>query len=132
MPSHTTILRGSAHPSSVLTDADVLRIRDHYASGRYTSMRLAVDHGMSATQVRRIIRGTSWAHLTGGTNIARRKITQDQVRQVIARYESDPSISKTELGREFGISRQWVRQILTGQGWPEITQGIDRLRKVAD
>lgn len=131
MPSHTTILRGSAHPQTAFYDHDIIALREAYKSGEST-VSLSIRYDLSESQIRRIIRGTSWAHLTGGTNIARRKITPAQVRQVISRYESDPSISKVELGREFGISRQWVRQILTGQGWPEITQGINRLRKVAD
>ena len=130
--------RGQDHPHTALTDADVLRLREQYAAGGRTE-DLAERYGLSRAQVGRIIDGTSWAHLTGGVSIARphhrvvgpRKLTPAQVREIIDRYERDPGLNKAALGRQYGIRRQQVYYILTGQHWPQVTHGIDRTRKAS-
>lgn len=137
MHSGYTHPRGQDHPRTVFTDTDILTLRDTYTAG-VSSEELAQRYGISRSQTCRIIGGRSWAHLTGGVSVSRTrrsnvhcKVTPDQVRDIIARYESDPDLNKSALGREYGITRQQIHRILRGQDWPDITGRIDRLRKAA-
>jgi hypothetical protein len=133
----TYALRGEEHPQTAFHSSDILRIRDEYAAGA-RSADIAERFGISVCQVGRIVNGSSWSHLTGGISLSRTKgirryskLTPDQVREIIVRYESDRGLNKSALGREFGISRQQILAILTGRWWHEITQGIDRTRKAS-
>jgi Mor family transcriptional regulator len=137
MPSHTTILRGSAHPQTAFHEHDIIAIRAAYVAGR-TVVSLSLRYGMSESQIRRILRGENWTHITGGHSLLRPgwnmrnvKLVPDQVREIIARHEADPGLNKSALGREFGVTRQQIDRILRGRDWPAITHGINRIRKAS-
>jgi hypothetical protein len=58
-------IRGEEHPSSKLTEEDVVEIVEAVKSGEYTKMAIAKAFGISTTQVRHIMNGKSWSWLTG-------------------------------------------------------------------
>lgn len=55
-------LRGERHGQSTLTDAQVIEIRERYATGDAKQVDLAQEFGVGQQQVSRIVRGESRAH----------------------------------------------------------------------
>lgn len=58
--------RGEDHALSVLTDAQVLAIRDLYASGQFTQAQIGERFGVAQSAIQRITSGDGWTHVTGG------------------------------------------------------------------
>lgn len=56
------------------------------------------------------------------------KLTDDQVRQILNRYESK-NISTAELAREYGVHEGSVQSLLRGQSWKHITGGRNVTRR---
>jgi len=54
---------GSRHGRSKLTEADVLAIRDKYASLNWTQTELATEYGVSQPMIGYIVRRTTWRHI---------------------------------------------------------------------
>jgi hypothetical protein len=63
--SHDGPVRGEDHPSSKLTEEDVLEIVEAVNSLDYTKMSIARAFRISTTHVRQIMKGNSWSWLTG-------------------------------------------------------------------
>jgi hypothetical protein len=59
---HGRTLRGVLAPSSKLTEADVIMIRDRIGRGD-TKMAVAADYGVSAPTIRAIVTGKTWTHV---------------------------------------------------------------------
>lgn len=55
--------RGSIHGRAKLTEADVLAIREKYASLDWTQMDLAAEYGVSQPMIGYIVRRTTWRHI---------------------------------------------------------------------
>lgn len=55
--------RGSEHPQSKLGEIEVLKLRDLYASGRFTLKELSKQFGIGLTQTQRIVTRQSWGHI---------------------------------------------------------------------
>lgn len=51
---------GERHPSAKLTDAQVIEIRTRHARGDVSCAMLAEDFPVSATMIKRIVRGDAW------------------------------------------------------------------------
>lgn len=54
--------RGSDHPMAVLTEENVVSMRKEAKEGK-TRRELQIKYGMSKSQINRIIRHQSWAHV---------------------------------------------------------------------
>jgi HNH endonuclease len=57
------IHRGSAHPNTTLTEADVIAIRHAYAQGNTTHKQLAVEYETSQIAITQIVSRARWGHL---------------------------------------------------------------------
>lgn len=55
--------KGEAHGSSVLTDKQVLEIREKFVPFRYTHKKLAFEFGVSKSTIAKIISRDLWSHL---------------------------------------------------------------------
>lgn len=55
--------KGSQSPSSILVEAQVLRIRELYAQGLFSMHELAEQYGVSDETIRLIIHRLSWRHI---------------------------------------------------------------------
>ncbi|MBY6385470.1 helix-turn-helix domain-containing protein [Rhodococcus qingshengii] len=53
--------------------------------------------------------------LLRGTKNNQAKLTEDQIREMRKRFNG--GTSRTQLGREFGVSRQTASGIIAGKGW---------------
>lgn len=57
------VARGSRHGNAKLTEADADAIRERYARGGTTYLKLAVEHKVDKATIGRIIRGVQWVHV---------------------------------------------------------------------
>lgn len=55
--------RGERHPNTHLTDVEVMRIRELYATGNYTQKQLGDQYGVNRETVSNIVRRVYWKHL---------------------------------------------------------------------
>ena len=56
-------LKGESNGNRRLTEAQVLEIREKYATGRYTKRRLATEFGVSDMTIHRIVNRINWKHI---------------------------------------------------------------------
>lgn len=54
--------RGTGHPLSKITEADVISIREKYKNG-HTQVMLAREFGVHQTKISEIVRGLAWKHV---------------------------------------------------------------------
>ena len=54
---------GEAHGQHKLTSVQILEIREKYATGRYTYLRLADEYGVSDVLIGKIVRREIWRHI---------------------------------------------------------------------
>lgn len=54
---------GSRHGRAKLTEADVLAIRERYASLNWTQVQLAAEYGVSQPLIGHIVRRVTWRHI---------------------------------------------------------------------
>ena len=57
------VLRGQSHPSSKLTDEQVIQIRRLWRMGHRNIRVIAQNNHCSPTNIRRIVRNETWTHL---------------------------------------------------------------------
>ena len=72
-------LRGSAHPQSKLTENDVIRICELYATGQYTQAALSQMFNICNTQILRIVNGYDWKSVTGGKAVTRKERLRKEI-----------------------------------------------------
>jgi hypothetical protein len=108
----------------------VLAIRADYLAGA-SLPELSASYGANSNNIGKIIRGTSWRSVTGGTSIARprhgghtagtRRLSMDQARCVRELYRNT-RITVTELGRLLALSKNSVSDIVQHRSYREDTQ----------
>ncbi len=57
------VLRGEAHPLAKLTDSQILEIRELWNMGHRNVRVMARRHGVSSSNIMKIVRKQSWTHL---------------------------------------------------------------------
>lgn len=57
-------LRGSNHPNTILTEGQVLKIRQQYADGGTSHRLLGIEYGVHPMTIARIVRRQSWQHVS--------------------------------------------------------------------
>lgn len=127
--------RGSERPNSILTEDAVRDIRLRYATGRVTQKQLASEHGVDTTTVTRIISGQNWKHIKStltpeqiematdsnrarGERSGRAKLTLADVVEIRRKFAA--GASKSELGREYGVSANTIGNAIN-RGWKQLT-----------
>lgn len=58
-------LAGEQHSKAKLTEGDVVRLRERYAAGGTSFIKLAAEHGIETSTTRSAIRGETWQHVPG-------------------------------------------------------------------
>lgn len=94
------------NPNQRLMEQQVLEIRRRSDE---PSPALAVEFGISESQILNIIHGRSWKHLPGAKpkpSCSMRKLTDDQRQEVIRSL-----LSGAELGRRYGVSKEAIYAI---------------------
>ena len=122
--------RGETHGRTELTEAQVVKIRDLYASGDCTQADLAERFGVTGGTISQTITGETWAHIDGagkpwdgtrakGERNAAAKLTEDDVR-TIRRLYAQGGYSYRALGRRYGVGFTTIRQAVKRQTWTHI------------
>ncbi len=57
------LMRGERHSQSKLAEKDIVEIRKKYKSGLGDTTTLAVEFGVSSSQIHNIVTGKKWAHI---------------------------------------------------------------------
>jgi hypothetical protein len=113
--NHTDkMLKG--HAGKAFTPDDLPVIRERIAAGE-PLLAIATDYGCSRKSIQRIKNGSSWLWKGGeeaqqGEQPAK-VLNARQVRQIRAQPDVSPSV----LAERYGVSRQTIHRIRTGQSW---------------
>lgn len=107
-------LRGQANNQAVLTDQEVLKIRELASQGRKGS-ELAKEFNTTAATITNIVTGKT--RLDAGGPIrkvkARIKLTEETVQQIRTKLEQ--GVVQKQVAEEFGITQGYVSEIFTNQ-----------------
>jgi AraC-like DNA-binding protein len=131
--AHGTNPAGSRNPSSKLTEATVLNIRQEFANSRITLTALAQKYQVSIGSVSHIVRGNSWKHVEMPPALLRKiaaspispakarcgqhgDMTEEQVLK-IRRLFRDRHISIARLARHFNAAYGTIKSIVSGRTW---------------
>lgn len=115
---HGTIIRGAKHWASALTDDQVLEARRRVAAGEDVET-VAKSMGFSRPLIASAVMGRRWGHLPGALEpySTRRRFTPDQIREIRRRAWSE---SQTGLAKEFGVTENAIRQIMSGKSYSHV------------
>jgi hypothetical protein len=127
---------GENHPTSVLTEAQVLEIRRRYATEDSHAAQLAREYGVWPNAVWMILHRITWDHLppvdgelgsavtkprpwlTGQANPAAR-LTEVQVREIRRRYLAE-ELTITDLAGQYGMRLYAIYALLNRQTWAHL------------
>jgi len=122
--THGTQVCGSGHPSAVLNEDDVRRIRAAYEAGAL-SRDLAAMYHVTAANIRHVCTGRNWKHVDGPITIRacvpsakdapHARLTWEEVDQIRKRLAAgDVGVA---LAREFSVSEGCISAIKCGWTW---------------
>lgn len=103
---------GEANHNSVLTEHDVLVIREALSTGETSEEAVATLYGVSRSTITLIRQGTTWKHVGGPTSAAggrKTKLTDAKVAEIRDRTERG-----TVLAAEYGVSTALISKIRRG------------------
>lgn len=122
-------LIGDRHPLAILTNEQVVAIREQYATGESTQAELAKAFGVTSGAIGSIVRGENWANLPlsshpgrgktkyRGEKHSNAKLTKAQVLEIKRRALSGENYGT--IAAEFNIARSTVCGIKTGKRWSD-------------
>lgn len=105
--------RGERQVNSVLTNADVVSMREQYASGDVSQQELIARFGVSAGQVSEVLRGLAWAHAPGPISAKRttpRKLSDEQVEYI--RRSVANGVMQKDFCELYGVSPSHISSIV--------------------
>jgi hypothetical protein len=115
--------RGGSNGNTTLTEDDVLKLRQTFLDGS-TVREIADAYSLSVSATERILSGRTWAYLTGGTNLLRRKrisptnptrkLTWEQA-QALRKFSPYCSLSQRQWAALLNVDQRTVSNILTGK-----------------
>lgn len=110
-------MQGANAPWARFTEQQVLDIRRRYATDTITMDALGAEYGTKNQTISSIIRGKSWAHVSGPKNMVvrprHRKLTDDQVREIRAsRAAGETCIA---IAVRLGVSHATVSLVSRGK-----------------
>lgn len=99
---------------------DILPIRKAFADGTPTA-KLAEDYGVSRSTMNDVTAFRTWRRVPGIRVVkSSTKLSDDEVRQVKHLYSTGQK-SAIEIGKQFGISRTTVYQLMSGARRPNVS-----------
>jgi predicted DNA-binding protein YlxM (UPF0122 family) len=120
---------GEDNIKAKLTESQVIEIKQLLVEGT-SQYKIAELYGVTRTTVADIQHGKSWAHLnvegfipfsknTSGQNNNNAKLTKEKVLEIRSLYKTG-SYSHRELGKQFGVSKTVIGDILKYKTWAHI------------
>ena len=123
-------VKGSAHPSAKLTEAEALEIYKLAHSGELSDRAIAERYGIATSQVSSIRQGITWSAVTGhkhtpsgplaGERHPNSKLSDDEVKEIY-RMAHEGELSQAQIARDFGVSPMTVTNIKLGKSWASVT-----------
>lgn len=131
------VAKGDRLPQTRLTEEQVREAIDLIVAGKATLMSLAERYGVSMATLSSAVRGTkSWQHIERdheaiaaalkrnrpkrGEAHGRSVFTEDQVREIRARYIGRGGPTQQELADEYGVSLTAISFVLTRRTWKHV------------
>lgn len=129
-----------------LTAEQALKVRELYATGKYTYKGLSEMFGASVTIIHRLCQGYSYMSLTGGEPIIfdghrsfskcghrgeshpAHKLTEEQVIEIRKLWISDGKLSLHQIGERYGVHESTISAIVNNRIWKDLPSA-DELRK---
>lgn len=109
------IPHGNDHHKSILTDTQILEIRNGYEHNSGSIRRLASKYGVSANAIRSALQGKSWKHLpnvNADTNISS---WLDTEKAQLIRQLHQAGHKQVDLARMYGVSPAYISLIVNGK-----------------
>lgn len=107
----------------LLTDQQVIEIRQRFAAGGMTLTALAGEYGISKQRASQVVRGKTYAHLPGAISVghvARQKLTPAQVAEARRLYRANPMITHRELADRYGVAVSTLHGAMTGRTFSDV------------
>jgi group I intron endonuclease len=120
--------QGSNQGISILTDEQVLEIREKFIPYVYTHQMLADEYGVSNGTIRFINQRKTWRHLCTEEELAKydqkreypiNKLTKEQVLEIRAKH-IPYKYSYQKLSTEYGVPKQTIQSIIERKIWKNI------------
>lgn len=128
---------GEKNGQSILTESDVLKIREHYSNDAYSRSELASIFGVSQSAIKKVCYGYTWKHLKATvSDMARRerrvttghigeknpacKISTNTVIEIRKLY-AEGKYSQDQIGSFYGLKQTHVSRIVRGESWKHIS-----------
>ncbi len=107
-----------------LTADDVLDIRERFRATRVTAKAIAADYDVSASEIGRILRGTSWSDASAEDfapreSHGRSHLTVSDVRDIRQRYAAG-DVTLQALGREYELTKAAISHIVKRRNWKHV------------
>ncbi|WP_186446349.1 helix-turn-helix domain-containing protein [Neobacillus bataviensis] len=127
------VIRKGEQVSEVLTEQDVLDIREYIENDEYSPSELAIIYGVHIQTIHYIRRGEHWTYLTGGKRVGKEfnfnrgtenshaKLTEDDVEEIVMLLEM--GIPMPQIAKQFDVSKDTIWDIRNGESWKHITGG---------
>jgi transposase len=117
--------KGEKNGRAILTEKDVLDIRDFYSQKDISTNELAKIYLVSISTIAHIVTGLSWKNVGGKINIYEDTrytcsiVTKEQVREIRELYR-DKQYSSDQLCEIYGIKTSTLYAILTYRRWKDV------------
>lgn len=116
--------KGELHGRHILTEQQVLEIRELYAQGGVTHADLAQRFGVGNAAIHHVVSGDKWTHVGGpitrsrvdGVTVKSPKLTIEDVRE-IRRLHATGDLFQREIAEKFGVTQTNVGMIVRGITW---------------
>lgn len=127
------VIRRGEQISDVLTEQDVLDIRQYIEYDGYSPSELAIIYGVHIQTIHYIRRGEHWSYLTGGKRVGKEflynrgtdnshaKLIDDDVEEIVMLLEM--GVPMPQIANQFVVSRDTIWDIRNGESWKHITGG---------
>ncbi|TFW53165.1 hypothetical protein ES895_09980 [Bacillus sp. 007/AIA-02/001] len=127
------VIRRGEKVSKVLTDSDVINIRNYIKNNKYSCAELAEKYNVHIQTIHYIRRGDNWSHLTNGERVGNEytfnrgednsnsKLTQKGVQDIIILLKIGVTIPK--IAKIYQLSRDTIWDIRNGESWVHVTGG---------
>ena len=103
----------------ILTEEEVVYIRNSYANKEYSAEELADKHNLHIRHVKSILTGRVWQNVGGPiTHATNEKLTDKQVRKIRRLYSSG-KYTQQELANKYEVTRSRISVIVTGKARKE-------------
>jgi plasmid maintenance system antidote protein VapI len=116
------LVRGSSNTQAVLTEDQVLQIRNLSASGM-TDTAIATQFGVNRASITYIVQGKTWTHVSGpiqteknrNSSLKRGRFTAEQTESIRSRFKAGER--QKDLAAEFGVTQGAISYICRTPGY---------------